>query len=138
MKIMRKIFSSKGILKAFSISVCLLSTSCGFNNIKSYKVKTTTGSNILFKEENVFCNYTKVAPRAMSFGISLGPSNPNEKPKRDQRVTAAKCIATGELTDILGNRRIYSDEEICKKTSNSIPCLAGEFFNKYSKDLLDE
>ena len=135
---MRKIFSSKGILKAFSISVCLLSTSCGFNNIKSYKVKTTTGSNILFKEENVFCNYTKVDPRAMSFSISLGPSNPNEKPKRDQRVTAAKCIATGELTDILGNRRIYSDEQICKKTSNSIPCLAGEFYNKYSKDLLDE
>ena len=130
---MRKIFSSKGILKAFSIGMCLLSTSCGFSNIRSYKVRTTRGSNILFKEENVFCNYTEVKPERVSYLIDDDPSTPLY-----EKVTAAKCIATGKLTDILGNIRIYSDEQICKKTSNSIPCLAGEFYNKYSKDLLDE
>ena len=133
---MRKIFSSKDILKAFAL--CLLTTSCGFSNFSTYKVKTTKGSNILIKNENVFCNYTKVFPSVMSFGISLGPSNPNEKPERDQTVTVAKCTATGILTDIMGNKTIYSDEQICKTTSNSIPCLAGEFYNKYSKDKLEE
>ena len=124
-------------------------TTIAFWNNRTYKVKTTKGSTLIIKKENVFCDYKKVVatgisddgkyPVTISFGLNALDPNEKPKPKPKKLVIVAECRANGVLTDLTGYKTIYNSEpKICKTKSSSIPCLAGEFYNKYSRDQLEE
>ena len=159
---MRFNYNSKTFRRAFAITVFLLvskilyanleqnssnPTTIAFWNNRTYKVKTTKGSTLIIKKENVFCDYKKVVatgrsddgiyPTTISFGLNA--LDPDEKPKPKKFVIVAECRANGVLTDLTGYKTIYSsDPKTCRTKSSNIPCLAGEFYNKYSKDKLEE
>ena len=157
-------YNSKTFRRAFAITVFLLvskilyanleqnssnPTTIAFWNNRTYKVKTTKGSTLIIKKENVFCDYKKVVatgisddgkyPVTISFGLNALDPNEKPKPKPKKLVIVAECRANGVLTDLTGYKTIYNSEpKICKTKSSSIPCLAGEFYNKYSIDQLEE
>ena len=157
-------YNSKTFRKAFAITVFLLGskiiyanleqnssnpTTIAFWNNRTYRVKTTKGSTLIIKKENVFCDYIKVVATGRSddriypveASLSLSALDPNKKqnPQTKKLVIVAECTANGVLTDLTGYKTIYnSDPTICRTKSSSIPCLAGEFYKKYSKDQLEE
>ena len=106
---MKKIFHLFFILTP----ICVLTSGCASGG---YTVKTTTGSEIKFKEENVSC--TSIPMRTVA--------------RKSVEFLEVFCNASGVLTDLTGRTRVYSKKEQCYKKSNKISCLAGKYFNEYS------
>ena len=110
--------------------ICILFSGCANSN---YLIKTTNGSKILFKDENVSCEENAWIP----FSTKLSLDNySNNKPIYDyeKEVKFIDCTASGLLTDLAGNSRVYSKKANCSSKSNEIPCLVGKYFKKYSED----
>lgn len=110
--------------------ICIFFSGCANTN---YLIKTTNGSKILFKDENVYCNENSLIP--LSLKLSLDNYSDNKPiPDYENADNFIECTASGLLTDLAGYSRVYSKKAECRSKSNEIPCLVGKYFKKYSED----